>query len=135
MPLAWLISVSPNWYRTRFEADKRNCQELEPFICQKMASLLYLEPDSELVVRGASFSTMSQLLFDLLAEVQLNNQNMRRKKVKGVGADEATNPDVVLFEDNEEEEGGMPMAGPGAGGMPIILLESHLASICLHHPR
>jgi hypothetical protein len=29
----------------------RDCQELEPFIGEQLASLLYLEPDSELTVR------------------------------------------------------------------------------------
>jgi hypothetical protein len=28
----------------------RDCQELEPFIGEQLASLLYLEPDSELTV-------------------------------------------------------------------------------------
>ncbi|KAG1365058.1 zinc finger CCCH domain-containing protein 45 [Cocos nucifera] len=66
----------------------RDCQELEPFIGEQLASLLYLEPDSELMVM-------------LVAAESKRDE----EKAKGVSTDEAAdNPDIVLFEDNEEEE-------------------------------
>ncbi|XP_064940516.1 zinc finger CCCH domain-containing protein 45-like [Musa acuminata AAA Group] len=66
----------------------RDCQELEPFIGEQLASLLYLEPDSE-----------------LMAMLVAAESKRDEEKAKGGGADEATdNPDIVLFEDNEEEE-------------------------------
>ncbi|XP_020686551.1 zinc finger CCCH domain-containing protein 45 [Dendrobium catenatum] len=67
----------------------RDCQELEPFIGEQLASLLYLETDSELM----------QML--IAAE-------SKREEEKAKGAsnadDTAENPDIVLFDDNEEEE-------------------------------
>ncbi|RWW33506.1 hypothetical protein GW17_00001766 [Ensete ventricosum] len=66
----------------------RDCQELEPFIGEQLASLLYLEPDGE-----------------LMAMLIAAESKREEEKAKGVGADEAAdNPDIVLFEDNEEEE-------------------------------
>ncbi|URE35641.1 zinc finger CCCH domain-containing protein [Musa troglodytarum] len=66
----------------------RDCQELEPFIGEQLASLLYLEPESE-----------------LMAMLVAAESKRDEEKAKGGGADEATdNPDIVLFEDNEEEE-------------------------------
>ncbi|WOL12229.1 zinc finger CCCH domain-containing protein 45 [Canna indica] len=66
----------------------RDCQELEPFIGEQLASLLYLEPDGE-----------------LMAMLVAAESKREEEKAKGVGGDEATdNPDIVLFEDNEEEE-------------------------------
>ncbi|XP_010941538.1 zinc finger CCCH domain-containing protein 45 isoform X2 [Elaeis guineensis] len=87
----------------------RDCQELEPFIGEQLASLLYLEPDSEL---------MAMLI---AAESKRDEE-----KAKGVSTDEAAdNPDIVLFEDNEEEEdeeseeeeesGGQSAQGRGRG--------------------
>lgn len=67
----------------------RDCQELEPFIGEQLASLLYLEPDSEL----------TQML--IAAE-------SKREEEKAKGAsnadDNADNPDIMLYDDNEEEE-------------------------------
>ncbi|XP_074568467.1 zinc finger CCCH domain-containing protein 45 [Curcuma longa] len=66
----------------------RDCQELEPFIGDQLASLLYLEPDSE-----------------LMAMLVAAESKREEEKAKGVGTEEAReNPDIVLFEDNEEEE-------------------------------
>ncbi|MCL7046587.1 hypothetical protein MKW94_000771 [Papaver nudicaule] len=66
----------------------RDCQELEPTIGEQLASLLYLEPDSELMA------------ISVAAEAKREEE-----KAKGVNPDEgAENPDIVPFEDNEEEE-------------------------------
>ncbi|XAR59366.1 hypothetical protein NMG60_11015185 [Bertholletia excelsa] len=66
----------------------RDCQELEPSVGEQLASLLYLEPDSELMA------------------VSLAAESKRaEEKAKGVNPDSGTeNPDIVPFEDNEEEE-------------------------------
>ncbi|GLT85732.1 hypothetical protein SLE2022_039110 [Rubroshorea leprosula] len=66
----------------------RDCQELEPSIGEQLASLLYLEPDSELMA------------LSVVAE-----SKREEEKAKGVNPDNAgENPDIVPFEDNEEEE-------------------------------
>ncbi|KAK4421049.1 cleavage and polyadenylation specificity factor 30 [Sesamum alatum] len=66
----------------------RDCQELEPSIGEQLASLLYLEPDSDLMA------------VSLAAELKREEE-----KAKGVNLDNGTeNPDIVPFEDNEEEE-------------------------------
>ncbi|KAG5254643.1 30-kDa cleavage and polyadenylation specificity factor [Salix suchowensis] len=66
----------------------RDCQELEPSIGEQLASLLYLEPDSELMA------------ISLAAEAKREEE-----KEKGVNPDSGgENPDIVPFEDNEEEE-------------------------------
>ncbi|GAB2214037.1 hypothetical protein Droror1_Dr00018369 [Drosera rotundifolia] len=66
----------------------RDCQELEPAIGEQLASLLYLEPDSELT-----------------ATLVAAEQKREEEKTKGVDVDNgAGNPDIVLFDDNEEEE-------------------------------
>ncbi|XVE48517.1 hypothetical protein DITRI_Ditri01bG0008200 [Diplodiscus trichospermus] len=66
----------------------RDCQELEPSIGEQLASLLYLEPDSELMA------------ISLAAE-----SKREEEKAKGVNSDNGgENPDIVPFEDNEEEE-------------------------------
>lgn len=66
----------------------RDCQELEPFIGEQLASLLYLEPDSQLM--------------EMLIAAESKREE---EKAKGVSTDDASdNPDIVLFEDNEEEE-------------------------------
>ncbi|KAK8940978.1 Cleavage and polyadenylation specificity factor CPSF30 [Platanthera zijinensis] len=66
----------------------RDCQELEPFIGEQLASLLYLEPDSELTMLIAA--------------------ETKREEEKAKGAsntdDNTENPDIVLFDENEEEE-------------------------------
>ncbi|KAE8653313.1 hypothetical protein Csa_023309 [Cucumis sativus] len=66
----------------------RDCQELEPSIGEQLASLLYLEPDGELMA------------------VSIAAESKRKdEKAKGVNPDIGNeNPDIVLFEDNEEEE-------------------------------
>ncbi|XP_048334849.2 30-kDa cleavage and polyadenylation specificity factor 30 [Ziziphus jujuba] len=66
----------------------RDCQELEPSIGEQLASLLYLEPDSELMA------------ISIAAE-----SKREEEKAKGVNPDNSgENPDIVPFEDNEEEE-------------------------------
>ncbi|KAH6765222.1 cleavage and polyadenylation specificity factor 30 [Perilla frutescens var. frutescens] len=66
----------------------RDCQELEPSIGEQLASLLYLEPDS-----------------DLMAAAVAAEQKREEEKAKGVNLDNGTdNPDITPFEDNEEEE-------------------------------
>ncbi|CAL5184119.1 unnamed protein product [Lathyrus oleraceus] len=66
----------------------RDCQELEPSIGEQLASLLYVEPDSELMA------------ISIAAE-----SKREEEKAKGVNPDnEGENPDIVPFEDNEEEE-------------------------------
>ncbi|KAK9696992.1 hypothetical protein RND81_08G008700 [Saponaria officinalis] len=66
----------------------RDCQELEPSVGEQLASLLYLEPDSELV------------------ETLIAAESKREEEIaKGVNMDNAAeNPDIVPFDDNEEEE-------------------------------
>ncbi|KAJ4837846.1 30-kDa cleavage and polyadenylation specificity factor 30 [Turnera subulata] len=66
----------------------RDCQELEPSVGEQLASLLYLEPDSELMAVSVA------------AEAKREEE-----KAKGVNPDSGgENPDIVPFEDNEEEE-------------------------------
>ncbi|KAL6538721.1 30-kDa cleavage and polyadenylation specificity factor 30 [Orobanche gracilis] len=66
----------------------RDCQELEHSIGEQLASLLYLEPDSDLMA------------ISIAAELKREEE-----KAKGVNLDNGTeNPDIVPFEDNEEEE-------------------------------
>ncbi|XP_011011896.1 PREDICTED: 30-kDa cleavage and polyadenylation specificity factor 30-like [Populus euphratica] len=66
----------------------RDCQELEPSIGEQLASLLYLEPDSDLMA------------ISVAAEAKREEE-----KEKGVTPDSGgENPDIVPFEDNEEEE-------------------------------
>ncbi|KAK4709866.1 hypothetical protein R3W88_004379 [Solanum pinnatisectum] len=66
----------------------RDCQELEPSVGEQLASLLYLEPDSELMA------------ISLAAE-----SKRQEEKAKGVNPDNGKdNPDIVPFEDEEEEE-------------------------------
>ncbi|KAI3455939.1 hypothetical protein Pfo_012602 [Paulownia fortunei] len=66
----------------------RDCQELEPSIGEQLASLLYLEPDS-----------------DLMAVSLAAESKREEEKAKGVNLENGNeNPDIVPFEDNEEEE-------------------------------
>ncbi|CAF1968279.1 unnamed protein product [Brassica napus] len=66
----------------------RDCQELEPSVGEELASLLYLEPDSDLMA------------ISIAAEAKREEE-----KAKGVNPESrAENPDIVPFEDNEEEE-------------------------------
>ncbi|KAJ3679361.1 hypothetical protein LUZ60_017372 [Juncus effusus] len=69
----------------------RDCQELEPSIGEQLASLLYVEPDSELMA--------------MLAEAE---QKRAEEKSKGVSLSSDThnqaNQDIVLFNEEEEEE-------------------------------
>ncbi|KAF3785940.1 cleavage and polyadenylation specificity factor 30 [Nymphaea thermarum] len=66
----------------------RDCQELEPLIGEQLASLLYLEPDSELMAIAVAAETKRE-----------------EEKTKGVTTvDGMENPDIVPFEENEEEE-------------------------------
>ncbi|KAF3595910.1 hypothetical protein DY000_02023058 [Brassica cretica] len=69
-------------------AISRDCQELEPSVGEELASLLYLEPDSDLMA------------ISIAAEAKREEE-----KAKGVNPESrAENPDIVPFEDNEEEE-------------------------------
>ncbi|KAA0036926.1 30-kDa cleavage and polyadenylation specificity factor 30 [Cucumis melo var. makuwa] len=66
----------------------RDCQELEPSIGEQLASLLYLEPDGELMAVSIAAESKRE-----------------EEKAKGVNPDIGNeNPDIVPFEDNEEEE-------------------------------
>ncbi|XP_021717647.1 30-kDa cleavage and polyadenylation specificity factor 30-like [Chenopodium quinoa] len=66
----------------------RDCQELEPSVGEQLASLLYLEPDGELMVTLVAAESKRE-----------------EEKAKGVDIENgAENPDIVPFEDNEEEE-------------------------------
>ncbi|XP_015063516.1 30-kDa cleavage and polyadenylation specificity factor 30-like [Solanum pennellii] len=66
----------------------RDCQELEISVGEQLASLLYVEPDSELMA------------ISLAAE-----SKREEERAKGVNPDNGNeNPDIVPFEDNEEEE-------------------------------
>ncbi|KAL5577371.1 hypothetical protein UlMin_019070 [Ulmus minor] len=66
----------------------RDCQELESSVGEQLASLLYLEPDSELMAISIAAETKRE-----------------EEKAKGVNPDNGgENPDIVPFEDNEEEE-------------------------------
>ncbi|BFG28203.1 hypothetical protein CerSpe_144770 [Prunus speciosa] len=66
----------------------RDCQELEPSIGEQLASLLYLEPDSELMAVSIAAESKRE-----------------EEKAKGVNPENGgENPDIVPFEDNEEEE-------------------------------
>ncbi|KAL0540555.1 hypothetical protein IC582_020563 [Cucumis melo] len=66
----------------------RDCQELEPSIGEQLASLLYLEPDGELMAVSIAAESKRE-----------------EEKAKGVNPDIGSeNPDIVPFEDNEEEE-------------------------------
>ncbi|KAF6166117.1 hypothetical protein GIB67_023827 [Kingdonia uniflora] len=66
----------------------RDCQELESSIGEQLASLLYLEPDSELMAIAVA------------AEAKREEE-----KAKGVNPDHgAENPDIVPFEDDNEDE-------------------------------
>ncbi|KAG4990284.1 hypothetical protein JHK87_023741 [Glycine soja] len=66
----------------------RDCQELEPSIGEQLASLLYLEPDGELMAISVAAESKRE-----------------EEKAKGVNPDNGgENPDIVPFEDNEEEE-------------------------------
>lgn len=66
----------------------RDCQELEPSVGEQLASLLYLEPDGE-----------------LMATLLAAESKREEEKAKGVNIENgADNPDIVPFDDNEEEE-------------------------------
>lgn len=66
----------------------RDCQELEPSVGEQLASLLYLEPDSELMALSIAAETKRE-----------------EEKAKGLNPDDGgENPDIVPFEDEEEEE-------------------------------
>ncbi|XVE67509.1 hypothetical protein DITRI_Ditri08aG0166800 [Diplodiscus trichospermus] len=97
-PVKWLKLCELSFHKTRHLRNpynenlpvkiSRDCQELEPSIGEQLASLLYLEPDSELMA------------ISLAAE-----SKREEEKAKGVNSDNVgENPDIVPFEDNEEEE-------------------------------
>ncbi|TYK00526.1 30-kDa cleavage and polyadenylation specificity factor 30-like [Cucumis melo var. makuwa] len=79
----------------------RDCQELEPSIGEQLASLLYLEPDGELMARKKiKYEEMHFGSSRMSAE-----SKREEEKAKGVNPDIGSeNPDIVPFEDNEEEE-------------------------------
>ncbi|XP_078166580.1 cleavage and polyadenylation specificity factor 30 isoform X2 [Carex rostrata] len=73
----------------------RDCQELEPSIGEQLASLLYMEADSELMA--------------MLAEAELKREEEKSKGGPTNGeakssADNNNNQDIVLFDDNDEED-------------------------------
>ncbi|KAK9064344.1 hypothetical protein SSX86_015725 [Deinandra increscens subsp. villosa] len=129
--LRWLKLCELSFHKTRHLRNpynenlpvkiSRDCQELEPSIGEQLASLLYLEPDSELMA------------ISLAAE-----SKREEEKVKGVNPENATeNPDIVPFEDNEEEEEeeseeeddneqGFGMAGQGGRGRGRGLWPPHM---------
>ncbi|KAG6495245.1 hypothetical protein ZIOFF_043039 [Zingiber officinale] len=79
----------------------RDCQELEPFIGDQLASLLYLEPDSELMA--------------MLAAAESKREE---EKAKGVGIEEAReNPDIPQI---PFVRGGRPMLG--VRGFPPMMM-------------
>ncbi|KAJ0017476.1 hypothetical protein Pint_11152 [Pistacia integerrima] len=83
LPEKAVLSAAMSWIWI-----SRDCQELEPSIGEQLASLLYLEPDSELMA------------ISVAAEAKREEE-----KAKGVNPENAgDNPDIVPFEDNEEEE-------------------------------
>ncbi|XP_078428790.1 cleavage and polyadenylation specificity factor 30 [Wolffia australiana] len=96
--IKWLKLGELSFYKTRHLRNpynenlpvkiSRDCQELEPSIGEQLASLLYLEPDSE-----------------LMAMLIAAESKREEEKAKGVEMeDTAENPDIVPFEDEEEEE-------------------------------
>ncbi|KAJ4810271.1 cleavage and polyadenylation specificity factor 30 [Rhynchospora pubera] len=73
----------------------RDCQELEPSIGEQLTSLLYLEPDSELMA--------------MLVEAEQKREEEKSKggPTNGEAAsagDNNNNQDIVLFDENEEED-------------------------------
>ncbi|GAA0176021.1 RNA metabolism protein [Lithospermum erythrorhizon] len=96
--LKWLKLCELSFHKTRLLRNpynenmpvkiSRDCQELEPSVGEELASLLYLEPDSELMA------------------VWLAAESKREEeKAKGLNSEnKIENPDIVPFEDNEEEE-------------------------------
>ncbi|KAE9599174.1 putative transcription factor C3H family [Lupinus albus] len=94
----WLKLCELSFHKTRYLRNpynenlpvkiSRDCQELEPSIGEQLASLLYLEPDSELMAMSIAAESKRE-----------------EEKAKGVNPDNGgENPDIVPFEDNEEEE-------------------------------
>lgn len=94
----WLKLCELSFHKTRYLRNpynenlpvkiSRDCQELEPSVGEQLASLLYLEPDSELMAISVAAESKRE-----------------EEKAKGVNSDNGgENPDIVPFEDNEEEE-------------------------------
>uniref|UniRef100_A0A7N0RE21 Uncharacterized protein n=1 Tax=Kalanchoe fedtschenkoi TaxID=63787 RepID=A0A7N0RE21_KALFE len=66
----------------------RDCQKLEPSVGEQLTSLLYQEPDSELMAISVTAESKRE-----------------EEKSKGVSpANSSQKPDIVTFEDSEEEE-------------------------------
>ncbi|GAV74879.1 YTH domain-containing protein [Cephalotus follicularis] len=97
-PVKWLKLCELSFHKTRHLRNpynenlpvkiSRDCQELEASIGEQLASLLYLEPDSELMAVSVAAESKRE-----------------EEKAKGVNPEnEGENPDIVPFEDNEEEE-------------------------------
>lgn len=65
----------------------RDCQELENSIGEQLASLLYLEPDSELMATACAVES-----------------KRKEEKTQGMNSHENEDPNIVPFEDNDDEQ-------------------------------
>lgn len=65
----------------------RDCQELEHSVGEQLASLLYLEPDSELMATACAVES-----------------KRKEEKTQGVNSHENEDPNIVPFEDNDDEQ-------------------------------
>uniref|UniRef100_A0A1D1ZE10 Zinc finger CCCH domain-containing protein 45 n=2 Tax=Anthurium amnicola TaxID=1678845 RepID=A0A1D1ZE10_9ARAE len=128
--MKWLKLGELSFYKTRHLRNpynenlpvkiSRDCQELEASIGEQLASLLYLEPDSE-----------------LMAMLVAAESKREEEKAKGVNMDDsAENPDIVPFEDNEEEdddseeeEDALGQAVPGRGRGRGLMWPPHMPMV------
>ncbi|ERN07697.1 30-kDa cleavage and polyadenylation specificity factor 30 [Amborella trichopoda] len=98
--LKWLKLCELSFHKTRHLRNpynenlpvkiSRDCQELEPSIGEQLASLLYLEPDSELMA--------------IAVAAKSKREEERAKGVSPGGGDGSENPEIVPFEDNDDDE-------------------------------
>eukprot|EP01018_Ginkgo_biloba_P031296 Gb_21280 [translate_table: standard] len=96
--LKWLKLCELSFHKTRHLRNSynenlpvkisRDCQELEPSIGEQLASLLYLEPDSELMATASAVESKRE-----------------EEKARGVSsARESEDPNIVPFEDNDDDQ-------------------------------